>query len=251
MTVSVFPEARVYVAVLVNSSAEDDSVEDDSVEDDSEAVSVTTTVTVWTASELRVYVLVLVNSSVEEESDAILVITTVTVSTAPEVRVTTLVLVRSSTDDDSEEVEEMVEETVGVMNVVMVRVGSPVVVRVVRTLVTTLGLLLEVLLEVLPDEVKLSVVSSVQVLVLVVLTASTLFMSAWTQNREPLKLAYLVMVTVEEVELLKTKEDVKMLALGVELEADEEIVEELPDVDSAVDVEVLVSSTELVTTVTD
>ncbi|KAK7969195.1 hypothetical protein PG996_002368 [Apiospora saccharicola] len=48
--------------------------------------------------------------------------------------------------------------------------------------------------------------------------------------------AYLVMVTVEEVELLKTKEDVLVLALGVELEADEETVEELPEVDSVAEI---------------
>lgn len=118
--------------------------------------------------------LVLVNSSVEEESDAILVITTVTVSTAPEVRVRTLVLVCSSIEDDSEVFSETIEEIVGVMNVVMVRVGSPVVVRVVKMLVNTLGLLLEVL----ADVVELSVVSSVQELEIVVLAAPTLFMLA-------------------------------------------------------------------------
>ncbi|KAK8140402.1 hypothetical protein PG984_000468 [Apiospora sp. TS-2023a] len=56
---------------------------------------------------------------------------------------------------------------------------------------------------------------------------------------------------VEEVELLKTKEDVLVLALEVELKADEETVEELPEADSVVGVEVLASGTELVTTVTD
>ena len=138
--------------------------------------------------------LVLVNSSVEEESDATSVITTVTVSTAPEVRVTKLVLVSSSTEDDSDAVSETVEETVGVMNVVIVRVGSPVVVRVVRMLVSTLGLLLEVLKDVLEE---LSVISSVQELELVVLTAPTLLMLAWTKNRVPLDKRGQIMLTLQ------------------------------------------------------
>lgn len=64
-------------------------------------------------------------------------------------------------------------------------------------------------------------------------------------------LAYLAMVTVEEVELLKTKEDVVVLAPEVKLEDDEEMVAELPEDTSAVEVEMLFSRTELVTTVTD